>query len=227
MQAVFAQSMHLLLAFDLCGPQEVDRWTHHNLLGDKEMLLETNCSRGAALAEAFFFKLDADLKNQLSNQLEHESRLQNLQAATGIRDKELLDHLANSNLQPSELVALTLVPSVFVAWADGWVTDEEDRAVIGIAVRKGIHGEDHAMALVKSWLTARPPKKLWDLWRDYAEALSRTMPPKYMLSLTNEIVQQAEQVARASGGWLGFGKISWAEQAVLDETRRVMSSYLA
>lgn len=191
------------------------------------MLLKTNCSRGAALAEAFFFKLDTELRDQLSDQLKRESLRQSLVAATGIKDQELLDHLAANDFQPSEVVALTLVPSVFVAWADGWVTDEEDRAVIAIAVHKGLHGEDHAMALVKSWLTTRPPKTLWNLWRDYAEALSRTMPPQYLLSLRNEIVQQAEQVAKASGGWLGFGRISKAEKAVLNETHRVISSYLA
>lgn len=185
--------------------------------------LETKCSRGAALAEAFFFQLDNDLKKQLCNQLEHEDLKERLQTATGIRDPQLLDYMAQCNFQPSAVTALMLVPSIFVAWADGWVTDDEDRAVLAIAIAKGLGSDDDSMAIIQQWLQTRPPQTLWNLWCEYARTLYRTMPPRYYRSLRDEVLIHAKTVAKASGGWMGFGKVSRAEQQILDETERVMN----
>ena len=43
---------------------------------------------------------------------------------------ELLDHLLDGGFQPASVAALALVPAVFIAWADGSVTQNERQAVI-------------------------------------------------------------------------------------------------
>jgi hypothetical protein len=138
-------------------------------------------------------------------------------SATGFKDDELVDHLIDGGFEPATVAALVLVPTVFVAWADGSVTASERKAVMTAALNRGLENQPLAMKMVDAWLHAHPPRSLWNLWKEYSVAVRSTVPPQVAERLTNEILRQCKAVAEASGGTLGFGKISKEEQEILDE----------
>ncbi len=173
--------------------------------------------RGKALEDEFFYRVDEQLRQKLRESMEREEQRKQLIAATGFQDEELLDHLLDGGFQPTSVAALALVPAVFTAWADGSVTASERQAVMGAALQRGLDNQPMAMQMIEAWLHTHPPRSLWKLWKEYAMALRKTAPPNVAEKLTNEILRQCTSVAEASGGTLGFGKISKEEQEILDE----------
>ena len=71
--------------------------------------------------------------------------------------------------------------------------------------------------LLEHWLNEPPNDELLQAWRDYVSALKQSMKPASFTSLKQDITKRSQQVASAAGGILGIGKISKAEQAVLDD----------
>jgi hypothetical protein len=142
-------------------------------------------------------------------------------AATGFQDNELLEHLLDGGFQPASVAALALVPAVFIAWADGSVTPNERQAVMSAALQRGLDNQPMAMKMLDAWLHAHPPRSLWNLWKEYAIALRKAAPASVAEKLTSEILRQCKTVAEASGGTLGFGKISKQEQEILDEIAEI------
>ena len=56
-------------------------------------------------------------------------------------------HTASSNL-----LLLSLVPAIYVAWADGRIQDEERATILSLAERHGLAGDPAAMARIERWL---------------------------------------------------------------------------
>jgi hypothetical protein len=173
--------------------------------------------RGKALEDEFFRQVDQKLLADLRAAAERAKLKEQLALVTSFQDDQLLEHLVDGGFQPSTLAALALVPAVFVAWADGSVTPQERQAVMSAALHRGIEEQPTAMQLLESWLHKHPPRPLWKLWKEYVEAVYKSVPAESGQALANEIRQLATTVAQASGGTLGFGKISNAEQALLDD----------
>lgn len=173
--------------------------------------------RGQALEDEFFHQVDEKLRKNLREAIDREKSRANLSEATGLADPLLLDHLLDSGFEATTLTALALVPTLFVAWADGSVTPQERQAVLSAALRRGVNHEPTAFQMIEQWLQKRPPRSLWKLWKDYVEAVHDSVSPTLADRLMKEILRQSTMVAETSGGTLGFGKISAAEQAILDE----------
>lgn len=177
--------------------------------------------RGQALEDEFFHRVDEKLRLQLQTKMEREKSGQAIAEATGLKDQKLIDHLLDAGLQASTLAALTLVPGIFVAWADGNVSANERQGILGEALNRGLTEQTVAYRLIEQWLDKRPPQSLWKLWKEYASTVYADMPPDTARSLAKEILHQATAVAQASGGALGLRRVSAAEQAVLDEIASV------
>src|SRR6056297_958344 len=173
--------------------------------------------RGQALEDEFFHRVDEKLRADLERSLARESQRQQLAEATGFQEQALLDHLLDAGFEATTLTALALVPMVFVAWADGSVTPQERQAVLSAAIHRGLKDQPTALNMLEGWLHKHPPKSLWEVWKEYVVALRQTLAPTFAEMLHAEIMRLSTTVAEASGGTLGFRKISKAEQAVLDE----------
>lgn len=173
--------------------------------------------RERAMEDEFFHRVDEKLRENLRQEMEREQARESIAAATGIDDAKLLDALLDAGIGSETLVALTLIPSVFVAWADGNVTDAERDAVMKAASERGIDSGHVAYEVLQGWLGKRPPKSLWATWKQYAEIAGKTLDNQTRRRFAEEIVKHATWVAKASGGILGIGKISAAEQAILDD----------
>ncbi len=179
--------------------------------------------RERALEDEFFHRVDEKLREELRRSMEKDKSRDALRKATGLTDEALLDELVEAGIEATTLAALALVPAVFVAWADDSVTQPEHDAILKAAHQRGIDDDGLASQLLENWLAHRPKRTLWDVWRHYAAAVSEGLSDSAAVQLTKNILKIATVVAEASGGVLGFGKISKAEQEVLDEIQAALA----
>jgi hypothetical protein len=170
------------------------------------------------LEEAFFGELDQHLLKALREETATKEKKKALSDASGITDEELLDHMVELNLCSETVAALSLVPLIFVGWADNKLDDKERAAIIQAAERTGLAKGHPGHDVLESWLTKKPGEKLLTAWKNYVAALTENLSEEDDKQLKEELLGRAREVAEASGGILGFGnKISKVEQAVLDE----------
>lgn len=175
-------------------------------------------SRRAALEESFFAKYNADLLEKLRRRKGEKSSKQQLIAASGIRDDAVLNMLMELKLEAQTLAALTLVPLIRVAWADGKVHPEEKLAVMNAAAQEGITEGSPAYELLERWLTKKPEPRLVEAWKGYVTCLAESLSPAARIALRDQVIGRARQVAEATGGFLGLGnRVSKAEERILGE----------
>ena len=82
-------------------------------------------SRGKALEDVFFAKEAEDLRKARRDEEAAVNRKAELSASSGINDDTVLDQLIALNISSNTLTALSLVPLVEVAWADGSMDEDE------------------------------------------------------------------------------------------------------
>jgi uncharacterized membrane protein YebE (DUF533 family) len=160
-------------------------------------------TRKRALEEEFFRRRERELLARIQAEQARQSARQALAEASGLTDPAVLDHLVALGIAPETLLALRLVPLVEVAWADGHLDDRERRAVLSALSAAGLAPGSAAYALVESWLASPPPPALLEAWTGERA------------QLRDSVLRQARAVAEAAGGFLGLGRISDAEAAVL------------
>jgi hypothetical protein len=136
----------------------------------------------------------------------------------------VLEQLAAVDLSSETLAALSLVPLVEVAWADGRLDAKERSALLAAAERAGLSKDSASYQLLEEWFRERPSPKLLAAWKAYVAALSQTLNIRAQDALKQDLLGRARLVAEAAGGFLGLGKrISSAEQAVLTELEQAFA----
>ncbi|HSL84481.1 MAG TPA: hypothetical protein VLF66_17040 [Thermoanaerobaculia bacterium] len=179
--------------------------------------------RKKALEEQFFARQEKELRERVRREAESKARRQALAEASGIRDEAVLDHLASLDLDGETVAALSLVPLVEVAWADGTLHDNEREAVLRAARESGVAPDTAAGALLESWLETRPDAELLTAWEGYVEALVAGLDGAERQALRHELLDRARAVAESAGGFLGMGKVSDAETAMLARLERAFA----
>jgi hypothetical protein len=102
-----------------------------------------------------------------------------------------------------------------VAWADGSVNEKEEQAILDSSIKIGFARE---MAILKEWLHNKPDAKFLDAWKAYMKGLSEEISRESMQLLTADLLQDARDVAKISGGFLGLvNPVSPSEKKMLDE----------
>lgn len=171
--------------------------------------------RGRALEDEFFHKQDQAKLAAMKAKLETQSNKEELRKASGMSDDDVLDRLVALGLRANTIAALSLVPLVAVAWADGEIQDDEKTAILQGAHGKGLEEGSPGHDLLTGWLVKRPDDGLLSAWEGYIKALSSQLNDEQNKLLKNQILGFAKLVATAAGGILGFGKVSSKEEAVL------------
>jgi hypothetical protein len=178
-------------------------------------------TRKNELEEKFFSKRDKELLEALREKVASKERKKALAEASGIDDETLLDQLDEIDVRGETLAALSLVPLVAVAWADGTVDARERKAVMAAAEQRGIERGHAGYQLLDGWLEQKPDPKLLAVWKGYVEKLSPSLSEPARNALKQDLLGRARAVAEAAGGLLGLGnKVSKAEQAVLDDLEK-------
>ena len=169
--------------------------------------------RGRSLEDEFFRREDKRLIEQLTALRAAEATREALGKASGITTPAVLDKLIELGIRAETVAALSIVPLVEVAWADGAIDTKERRAVLE---RAGVPQDSTAGALLMTWLERRPDAKLLTAWTHLVQAMSQQLGPEEAARLKTGLLERARAVAGASGGTFGLGsKISSAEASVL------------
>lgn len=181
--------------------------------------------RGRSLEEEFFRREDARLVEKLQQAARRESAREALGRASGIKNPEVLDRLIDLDIRPTIVTALSLVPLVEVAWADGSLDANERRAVLERVATAGFAPGSIERAVLEAWLTRKPTPKLFTAWTHLVQGLCEQMDRAAVAALKAGLLDRARAVAGASGGFRGLGsKISVAETDVI---RRLESAFPA
>ncbi|MGG5886389.1 hypothetical protein ACLF3G_04560 [Falsiroseomonas sp. HC035] len=172
--------------------------------------------RRRALEEAFFAQQTEAWRRQQREAAEAMTKREALEAASGITDTAVLDRLLALGLDGSSLAALSVVPLVLVAWADGSLDAKERAALLAAAAEAGVSPQGAGYQALTQWLTAPPSPVLLDAWTDYVRASAARLDAPARAALQAEILGRARRVAMAAGGFLGLvDPVSPAESAVL------------
>jgi hypothetical protein len=171
--------------------------------------------RGKALENQFFEKENQKKLEAMRAKDEAQTTREDLRKASGMTDEAVLDKLIALGLKTNTIAALSLVPLIEVAWADGEIQDNERSAILQGAHGKGLEVGSDGYELLQSWLRKQPQPELFEAWSAYIHALTGQLNDEQNKLLKNQIVGFAKMVAAAAGGFLGIGKVSASEEKVL------------
>lgn len=173
--------------------------------------------RGRALEDQFYEKENQQKLTAMKDKLDTQRSRDELRKASGMTDDAVLDRLVHLGLNAKTIAALSLVPLIAVAWADGEIQDNERTAILQGAHGKGLEQGTDGYELLQGWLKSKPSDELFSAWESYIKALAGQLNEEQNRLLKNQIVGFAKMVAAAAGGILGFGKVSGSEEKVLHQ----------
>ena len=171
--------------------------------------------RGRALENQFYEKENQQKLAAMKQKLDSQASKDELRKASGMSDDAVLDRLVVLGLRANTIAALSLVPLITVAWADGQIQDNERTAILQGAHGKGLEEGTDGYELLQTWLKDRPKDELFEAWESYIKALASQLNEEQNRLLKNQIVGFAKMVATSAGGLLGFGKVSSSEEKAL------------
>jgi hypothetical protein len=173
--------------------------------------------RGKSLEDHFFSEKDKQLLAQLKQDLAQKVSREALSNCSGITDGKVLDALLANGITAESITSFSLVPLVAVAWADGRLDEQERQAIMKASQSVGIEPGSVAQRLLQSWLEKSPPSQLLAAWKDYVASLKKSLDETAFSQVRNTVMRRARDVAEAAGGFLGIGKTSEKEAAVIDD----------
>jgi hypothetical protein len=151
--------------------------------------------RGQSLEDEFFRREDQRLMERLSELKAVEATREALGKASGITKPAVLETLMELGIRAETIAALSIVPLVEVAWADGALDAKERRAIVE---RAAVNRDSTAGALLEAWLDAA--------------------------RLKTGLLERARAVATATGGLFGVGsRISASESGDAGQARSRIS----
>jgi hypothetical protein len=171
--------------------------------------------RGRALENQFYEKENQEKLAAMKQKLEAKATKDELRKASGMTDDAVLEQLVTLGLRANTIAALSLVPLIQVAWADGAIQDNERTAILQGAHGKGLEEGSDGYELLQTWLKKPPTDELFAAWSAYIKSLTAALNDEQNRLLKNQIVGFAKLVAASAGGILGFGKVSSSEESVL------------
>jgi len=172
--------------------------------------------RRAALEEEFFHRENEKKLAALKVQLSASETKDELRKVSGMTDEAVLDQLVALGLRGATVAALSLVPLVAVAWADGELQDNERTQILHAASAKGMGPGTPGHEILSTWLSRKPDDSLVDAWQAYMASLLVQLNDEQIRVLRNQIVGFAKVIAESAGGFLGIGKVAGSEQKVIE-----------
>jgi hypothetical protein len=170
------------------------------------------------IEDAFFAKEDEKLIKELQILQKMNNSKKELSAVSGIKNDAVLEKLVSLDVRPETLASFTVIPLIEVAWADGTPDTQEQKSILSIIDGNGFFKKGNInYKLVEQWLKRKPKSELFEAWDIYIRGLCRHLPPEGKEILQKEILTNARIIADSSGGFLGIGSISDAEEKVINK----------
>lgn len=174
-----------------------------------------------ALEDSFFVRENARLLAKLKEKEAAAARRQAFKEIAKLESDELIDALIELEIEPHEVAALSLVPLIEVAWADGVIQGRERKAIVKAAEEGGIDAGSENHDLLENWLNTKPGPELLETWKHYAREIVARLDSVNAAALKERLMTRTAAIAKAAGGFLGIGAVSEAEQKVLDDLSSV------
>ncbi len=181
-------------------------------------------SRLRALEDEFFYQVDLKLSEQLREKALREGKRKRLSELMRVHNDATLDELIDHGIDDQTITALLLVPLVFIAWADGYVTEAERKTVIDIISKYSQHDSDAVVCIIEPWLKRQPSESLWIAWQAYLEALRARSSGTATAMLGERLLEHAKRVAEASTSFLTLHRINPDKQRALDRLKDALES---
>jgi hypothetical protein len=179
--------------------------------------------RGQALEDLFFQQRDKILLERIGAEIASKQAREALAHISGITNEKVLQSLVEQGIAPVTLVSLTMIPLIFVAWADGKIEEKERAAILNASNENGIQTDSAAFDLLNSWLRSKPGPELMDGWKLYTTSLRCTLDPTAYSQVCTSIMERTTEIAKSAGGVLGLGSISTSEKKVLDNLEKILA----
>jgi hypothetical protein len=171
--------------------------------------------RGRALEEDYFRKKDRELIEKMRAADAAAKARRDLGASTGVGDPALLDELQALGFTPETVPLLPLIPLVRVAWAEGGVSPEEGKMIVDLARARGIAAGSAADRQLADWLDRQPSEPVFTRAMRLISAVMSGQSTNASSLSADDLVKYCEEIAAASGGVFGIGKVSSEERKLL------------
>jgi hypothetical protein len=171
--------------------------------------------RGRALEEDYFRKKDRELIEKMRAADAAAKARRDLGASTGVGDPALLDELQALGFTPETVPLLPLIPLVRVAWAEGGVSPEERKMIVDLARARGIAAGSVADRQLADWLDRQPSESVFTRAMRLISAVMSGQSTNASSLSADDLVKYCEEIAAASGGVFGIGKVSSEERKLL------------
>ena len=180
--------------------------------------------RVRTLEDEFFRREDGRLMQRLRELKQRETSREALAKASGISNQAILDKLLDLGIRPEVVGALSVVPLVEVAWADGTLDAQEKRAILDRAEKSGIAPGSTDHDLLRSWLDHKPEAKLLTSWTHLVQGICEHLSGEQVTALRAGLVERTRGIAKASGGLFGVGSVSTAEEEMIRQLESAFRS---
>jgi hypothetical protein len=187
-------------------------------MAEKEFLGDRRRSQ----EEEFFHKREQELIAKLRKQRADSDARERMIQRTGIADERTLQELESLGFTPETIVLLDLVPLVKVAWAEGSVSDRERQRLSEIARGRNIEEDSLADEQLAMWLRVRPTDDFLNRSLHVIGAMLKARPERE--TTEQMLLEWSRSIASASGGVLGFGRVSPEEESALAEIRAQLTA---
>ena len=171
--------------------------------------------RGRSLEDEYFRKKDRELIEKLRRAADAEQARKELGRKAGLDDPQLVQELQALGFTPDTVNLLPLVPIVQMAWAEGGITKPERELIVRLAKNRGIEPGSAADAQLTAWLNHRPSEDVFARATRLIRAMLDAGSEQTADLNADDLVKYCEEIASASGGILGIGRISAEERALL------------
>jgi hypothetical protein len=171
--------------------------------------------RGRSLEDDYFRKKDRELIEKIRVATAAEQARKDLGRQAGLDDPELVQELLDLGFTPETVGLLPLVPIIQMAWAEGGITKAERELLLRLARSRGIEAGSVADRQLTEWLTEQPSEAVFTRARRLIRAMLDSGSAQTDALNAGDLVKYCEDIASASGGVLGIGRISAEERALL------------
>jgi hypothetical protein len=165
--------------------------------------------------------VDQELVDELRVRFAEEEEKRKLANVCEVMDEQTLSALYEIGIRAETVMAISLVPLVWIAWADGRIEAQEREAILRVAEQHDCPMDSAGYRLLEQWLAKPPSEGLINAWENYIVALSKELSDASLRHLADNILSRGRQIAKAAGGVLGIGGVSKQEHAVLHEIQAV------
>ncbi len=186
--------------------------TEHEFLDDRRRGLEDD----------YFRKKDRELIEKMRRAAADERTRNEMSAKTGLTDPALVAELQELGFTPETLSVLPLVPIVQVAWAEGGITSAERNLLVKLARERGIVEGSTADRLLHDWMARQPSPEVFARATRLVRAMLDAGTPDTTALSADDLIKYSENIAAASGGILGIGKISPEERDTLAQIAQAL-----